>query len=79
MEHFDQGGLGIIGFADDADDLIDIQQDGFASFQNMDPVIDSAESPVRTVSDGHEPEFDPFCQDIRQALLPWSAVDTDHD
>src|SRR5690606_33863375 len=77
-EALDEGGLGLVGFADDPDHLVDVEQHQLPSFEDMDPVLDLAEAMAATTGDGREPELAPFDEDRRKALLAGPAVDADH-
>jgi hypothetical protein len=58
----DQRRLRLVRLADDADDLVDVQQDALAAFQDVDAVVDLA-SELGAARDGGEAELDPFLQD----------------
>src|SRR5690606_4292168 len=75
---FDERGLGLVGFADDADHFVDIEQHQLPAFEDVDPVLDLAEAMPATTGYGREAELAPFDQDLGQALLARPAIDADH-
>ena len=74
----DQRLLRIVGFADDADHFVDIQEDDHPPFENMDPVVDLAQAMLRAPRDRREAEADPLVQDLGQPFLARPAVGADH-
>ena len=71
-------GLRLVRIADDVDHLVDVQQDRFAAFQDVDAVIDLAQLEFGTAAHRDEAEVDPLLQDVGQALLARAAVAADH-
>ena len=78
LEGVNQRRLRFIGFTDDPDDLVDIEQDRNAAFENMDAVIDFLQTELRAPRDRNETERNPLAQDVAKAFLARPAIAADH-
>ena len=77
-EGLHQRGLGLIRFADDADDLVDVEQHQLPPFKDMDAVLDLAQAVGAAPAHGMQPEVDPLLQDLSERLLARPLVLTQH-
>ena len=70
--------LGFIRFANDPDHCINIEQDLFPSFEDMDAVIYLGQTMLRTPGDGRKAKANPLRDDGAQTFLARPAIAADH-
>ena len=77
LESLHQCGLRLVGLADDADHLVDVQVDKHPPFEDVDAVVHLAKAMPGAPRDGVEAEIHPFAQHLAQRLLARPAVQAD--
>ena len=78
VEARDQRRLGLVGAADDADHLVDVQQHDLPAFQHVDAFQHLGQAVARAAVHGGLPEGQPLGQHAPQALLHRAAVQAHH-
>jgi hypothetical protein len=66
----DQRGLGLVSLPDDADHLVDVQQDQLPPLEDVDAVVDPGEPERRATAHGDDRKSTHSSQDVEQRLLP---------
>ena len=56
----DQVGLGVVRFADDLDDLVDVEQDRLPAFEDVDALLGGGQAVARAPFHGRQAEPAPF-------------------
>mmetsp|Transcript_57652 Transcript_57652/g.135681 ORF Transcript_57652/g.135681 Transcript_57652/m.135681 type:complete len:823 (+) Transcript_57652:883-3351(+) len=78
VEARDQGLLGLVRLADDADDLVDVQQHQLPALEHMDALVDLGQAMLGAAAHRGLTEAHPLAQHLAQALLRGAAVGADH-
>ena len=78
LKRVDQRRLRLVGLADDADHLVDVQQHQLPAFEDVDAVRTLLQPVLRAPLHGGLAELDPLGQHLAQALLRRPAVAPDH-
>jgi hypothetical protein len=74
----DQRRLGLVGVADDADHLVDVQQHQLPALEHVDAVEHLAQAVLGALLHGDLAEGDPLDQHLAQRLRHRAAVEPDH-
>ena len=78
LESLDQRGLGLVALADDADDLVDVEQHQLPAFEDVDAVEHLGQAVLGAAGDGLHAEADPLAQNLPHALEHGLAVGAHH-
>ena len=78
LEVGNQVGLGVVRFADDLDDLVDVEQDGLPAFEDVDALFGGTQAVPGAALDGRQPEAAPLGDDRVQRGLARGAGDAEH-
>ena len=73
-----QFGLGLVGFADDADNLVDVQKGGHAPVEDVDAFEHLFQAVLQAAGYGGYAEIEPLLQDGFQVFLRGAVVEPDH-
>ncbi len=77
-EGLDQRGLGLVLLADDADHLVDVEVGGEQPLEDMQAVLDLAQTVLETPAHRGTTEAQPLAEQVGQRHHPRAAVQADH-
>ena len=78
LEGGDQVGLWVVRFADDLDDLVDVEQDRLPAFEDVDALFGGAQAVAGAALDGGQPETAPLGDDRIKRSLARRPGDAEH-
>ena len=78
LEALHQDRLRLVLAADDADDLVQVQERGQQAVENVQPGLDALEAVLQAPAHGFGAELEPLLEQLLQVVHPRPAVETDH-